>query len=359
MVESLLAEYEASIVRLPWRDEKPTKPRPDVVRSPLSIPSELLRKIILHYLADSFFDLIVEPDLEVHWDPLSPLMHASFYLREVTDNLLQPIIGKPVFRFSDFKRATNAMAVMYLCMLGDLEFAKSSALLLDPKELLDPELCIAPPADCESPILWHARAFMLQTWYLRLIDVLPNVREDLGEDMPEQLGDYVQQITDLAMSTTDEMPPSVREAVFDPIQAQLCLSAHLIQRTRMLRRIGIYALAPSVLGADVVMEGMKEADMSLADERKTIASASAHMARLHLDPDGLPIPQALLDAFKVDEAWIALQAHLASPEDGPVKQFCGRVRDHLVAALSAEQRSQCLPKNGGLILHLRRAMGST
>ncbi|TFY80799.1 hypothetical protein EWM64_g3212 [Hericium alpestre] len=305
----LLGAYAASIVKLFKEDQKVTTVLHhdvlQVTRSLLPIPAELLREIILLFLADAFFELVVTPDLDVNWDPLSPLLHTSFHFRQ---------------------------------------------------EFLAPDIQFLQSLECESPILWQARAFMLNTMYLRLLEArMPQ----LGEERYADLWTYIRRVNDTALSITDKMPASIRNAVFAPIQNHLYLSRHLVERIFIVQIVcifcAVYWAAPEhVTGKNAPLAGLVS---SLERGSKAVAEQGAELAKMGLKPDQwLPIPQAVLDAVSLPKCWGVLKGQISLPvkgdatrhqasgrvQDNATHQFGLRLRDHLSVVLSPDQKARCL-----------------
>ncbi|TFY81308.1 hypothetical protein EWM64_g2704 [Hericium alpestre] len=157
-------------------------------RQSLPLPTEFLRTVVLGHLAASFWILIVEPGLDKEWNPLSPLLHSSFQLREIATSFLDEILGET--RFKD--HPTRASVKTYKLFLSELKRLKTLGETGDPTVILELDTMFAATMaglhECDSPILWLARECAMRTLYLRIPEMCPTIEQDV--DLQQKLSHY-------------------------------------------------------------------------------------------------------------------------------------------------------------------------
>ncbi|TFY78579.1 hypothetical protein EWM64_g5433 [Hericium alpestre] len=315
-----------------------------VSRSPLPVPCELLREIILGYLADSFLELALETDVKRNWDPLSSLLHTSYHVRGTTQDLLDPILGKP-----DMKCESSRTGIVYLDVLLALRCLKLRLFSPTDRPLRDmvlvPEFSSKtfPTARYDSPFLWHAWSIVANSWIKLAIERLA-----LGDasDVYDLHWADISFLRDQArLSTeTESIPRSLKKAIFGPMMAHIHLSYLLFERTATVYLIckisnGLIVHLWHVPNGntekqaciDVTVEMVEQRCKSLSPFMDAAAGFVSHQAAIH---------QAHLDSAEFREAWQHLQGQADLPEDDMVNRLCCCLKERLLAILSLEQRAQ-------------------
>ncbi|TFY80166.1 hypothetical protein EWM64_g3851, partial [Hericium alpestre] len=212
----------------------------------LLLPTELLREIVLYRLANAFWDLLVEPDLDKDWDPLTPFLHASSQFRHITTNLLGYIIGEPSlddnprrvqsYAFPPILSLTSTFRprVQYQAVLNEIKRLRNLLATADPNETVAPDAPIyrqiVPHEDCTSPILWHARGIVTLSLHLRMLDA---AHESSG--LEGSFRGFMGAAMELVFRDA-KMPTSIRDAVFMPLHVRYFAMDTLAQRIMLLSK---------------------------------------------------------------------------------------------------------------------------
>ncbi|TFY77540.1 hypothetical protein EWM64_g6471 [Hericium alpestre] len=290
-------------------------------------PVELVHKIILLYLADVFWDLIAKPGLDCTWDPLSPLLHASFQFRELTTSFLIPIAGKST--------------IQYRPLLASLKRFKRTAERHEPKGLLSPYESrlldpVRPLEHQKSPILWLGYEFSMKRLHRRLYEY--GSESGIASEGSGGLMRTHTILVAMGRESARDVAPSISATILRPLQERAMALHFLLQRIFLIQTLCDYILEymPFLLRFtdDMIARGLPGLEEHHAKMEEVASDADTMIGKaekMGYTVERLPIPDAALEAVHFSRALEALVPPPDRPESSSLVALYRRDRELLLA----------------------------